>query len=698
MKATEAKLLDFLKKAPQLIIPIYQRTYGWGERECRQLWDDIVRCGSSDSIPVHFIGSIVYISAGLGTVIHQSPLLIIDGQQRLATISLLLAAISEIIGTSEPHTGFSKRRIRNYYLVNPEEEGERHPKLLLSQTDRDSLIAIVTQRPSPVQASVQIHANYALFAQWLADSKTDLAVICRGLAKLVIVDIALTRDQDNPQLIFESMNATGKELSQADLIRNFVLMGLEPPIQTRLYHDYWRPIEHDFGQAAYSSHFDAFMRYYLTVKTGELAALNAVYDAFKAYVRNMHHVDGNDQPQIIALVQDVRAYAHYYWALALGNEPDPQLNEAFADLRELKIEAVYPLLLTLYHDYQNSLLGLGEFLVCLRMLESYMFRRSVCGIPSNSLSNTFITLAQRIDSTRYSESLQALLVMLPSYRRFPSDDEFGHELQHRDLYNFRQRNYLLRRLENHRRQERISLAEYTVEHILPQNPQLSAAWREALGSDWQHVQQRVVHTLGNLTLTRYNSEFRDRAFSDKRDMPSAPEKGLRFSPLHLNVDFAQLERWNEITITQRAARLAARAVTIWQAPALAQTVIDQYRTQRPSTAYSINDHPALLTATLYPLFDALRKAVLALDPCISEEFRKLYVAYKAEKVLVDVIPLSTTLKITLHAPQDELYDPLQRCRTNSDRRESQIVLATHDDIRYVIELIRQVLDMQLNSE
>jgi predicted transport protein len=212
------------------------------------------------------------------------------------------------------------------------------------------------------------------------------------------------------------------------------------------------------------------------------------------------------------------------------------------------------------------------------------------------------------------------------------------------------------------------------------------------------VQQRVVHTLGNLTLTRYNSEFRDRSFVDKRDMPSAPEKGLRFSPLHLNADFAQLERWNEITIMQRAARLAARALTVWPAPALTPEVIDRYRTQRPSTAYSINDHPALLTATLYPLFDALRKAVLALDPCMSEEFRKLYVAYKAEKTVVDVIPLSTTLKITLHALQDELYDPLQRCRTNSDRRESQIVLATHDDIRYVIELIRQVLDMQLNSE
>lgn len=698
MKATEAKLLDFLKKAPQLMVPIYQRTYGWGERECRQLWDDIVRCGSSDGIPVHFIGAIVYISAGLGTVIHQSPLLIIDGQQRLATISLLLAAITEIIGSSEPYTGFSKRRIRNYYLVNPEEEGERHPKLLLSQTDRDSLIAIVTQRPSPLQPSVQIHANYALFAQWLADNKTDLAIICRGLTKLVIVDIALTRDQDNPQLIFESMNATGKELSQADLIRNFVLMGLEPQVQTRLYYDYWRTIEHDFGQAAYSNHFDAFMRYYLTVKTGEWLASDAVYAAFKAYVRNTFVSSHGDTAQMTALVQELQAYARYFWALALGNEPDPQLNEAFGDLRELKVEAVYPLLLKFYHDYQHGLLGHAECVTCLRILEAYIFRRSVCGIPTNSLSNTCITLAQRIDTTRYSESMQGLLALLPSYRRFPSDSEFGHELQHRDLYNFRQRNYLLRRLENHRRRERITLGEYTVEHVLPQNPQLSAAWQAPLGSDWQHVQQRVVHTLGNLTLTRYNSEFRDYAFADKRDMPSAPEKGLRYSPLHLNADFAQLDTWNEVTIRQRGARLATQALTIWQAPALAQTVVDRYRTQRPSTTYTINDHPALLTATFYPLFDAFRKAVLGLDPCISEEFRKLYVAYKAEKILVDVVALTSTLKITLHASLGDINDELHRGSSTANPHQTQFVVSHAHEIAYVVAMVRHVLELQLNTE
>jgi uncharacterized protein with ParB-like and HNH nuclease domain len=312
MKATEAKLLDFLKKLLNSSFPFTSVPMA-GESE------SVGNCGTiscavavATPSPSTLSARLSDISAGLGTVIHQSPLLVIDGQQRLATISLLLAAISEIIGTSEPHTGFSKRRIRNYYLVNPEEEGERHPKLLLSQTDRDSLIAIVTQRPSPPQPSVQIHTNYALFAQWSADSKTDLAAICRGLAKLVIVDIALTRDQDNPQLIFESMNATGKELSQADLIRNFVLMGLEPVLQTRLYHDYWRPIEHDFGQAAYSSHFDIFMRYYLIIKTGELAAMDVIYDAFKAYVRNSVVYDHGDEPPMMALVRDVRTYARYY--------------------------------------------------------------------------------------------------------------------------------------------------------------------------------------------------------------------------------------------------------------------------------------------------------------------------------------------------------------------------------------------------
>jgi uncharacterized protein with ParB-like and HNH nuclease domain len=196
MKATEAKLLDLLKKSSQFVIPIYQRTYSWTDRECRQLWDDIVRCGSSDKIAVHFVGSIVYVESGLSQVTHQAPLLVIDGQQRLATVSLLLAALAKAVANSEPFDGFSRRKIKNYYLLNPEESGERHFKLLLSQTDKASLTAIVDDGEEPQHPSLRIKANFESFEKWIAEGTVELAVLCKGLAKLVVVDIALTRDQE----------------------------------------------------------------------------------------------------------------------------------------------------------------------------------------------------------------------------------------------------------------------------------------------------------------------------------------------------------------------------------------------------------------------------------------------------------------------------------------------------------------------
>jgi uncharacterized protein with ParB-like and HNH nuclease domain len=356
MKATEAKLLDFLKKSPQFVIPIYQRTYSWTEKECRQLWDDIVRCGSSDKIAVHFVGSIVYVESGLSQVTHQAPLLVIDGQQRLTTVSLLLAALAKAVADSEPFDGFSQRKIKNYYLVNPEETGERHFKLLLSQTDKASLTALVGDGEPPPQPSIRINANFESFKRWIGEGKVDLTTLCRGLAKLVVVDIALTRDQDNPQLIFESMNSTGKELSQADLIRNFILMGLEPVLQTKLYEQFWRPMELDFGQEAYGTHFDGFMRHYLTVMTGDIPNINAVYDAFKGHARTSRADFSDDKSHIESLVREIRDYARHFCAMALGGEPDAELKNAFHDLRELRVDVAYPFLLELYHDYKTDML------------------------------------------------------------------------------------------------------------------------------------------------------------------------------------------------------------------------------------------------------------------------------------------------------------------------------------------------------
>jgi uncharacterized protein with ParB-like and HNH nuclease domain/predicted transport protein len=709
MKATEAKFLDFLKKSPQFVIPIYQRTYSWTESECRQLWNDIVRSGSSDKVAVHFVGSIVYVESGLSQVTHQAPLLVIDGQQRLTSVSLLLAALAKAVGDTEPFDGFSQRKIKNYYLLNPEETGERHFKLLLSQTDKASLTAIVDEGEKPAQPSLRIMANYKLFEGWIKQEKVDLAILCKGLAKLVVVDLALTRDQDNPQLIFESMNSTGKELSQADLIRNFILMGLEPVLQTRLYEQFWRPMELDFGQEAYGTHFDSFMRHYLTVKTGEIPNINAVYDAFKGHARTSRTGFADDKSHIESLVREIRDYARHFCAMALGSEPEADLKAAFHDLRELKVDVSYPFLLELYRDYKAETLTKAELLASVRLIEAYVFRRAICTIPTNSMNKTFSTFAKALKKDRYFESLQAHFLGLQSYRRYPTDEEFHRDLHTRDLYNFRSRSYWLRRLENYGRKERVQVDEYTIEHILPQNENLSHEWRESLGADWQRIQQTWLHTLGNLTLTAYNSDYSDRPFVEKRDMPNAPEKGLRQSPLKINQGLGVLETWDEAAIKTRADKLATLAISVWPAPILPRDILEAYRPKAVSGAeYSIEDHPYLAVgsdmygSSVRDLFEAFRKAVLALDPCVNEEFLKLYVAYKAETNFVDVVPQAKRLRLSLNMRFAELNDPKGLSKDVSGlgrwgNGDIEISLSKMDDLPYVLGLVRQSLELQLGN-
>jgi uncharacterized protein with ParB-like and HNH nuclease domain len=254
-------------------------------------------------------------------------------------------------------------------------------------------------------------------------------------------------------------------------------MGLEPPLQTRLYEQYWRPMEQAFGQEAYGTHFDSFMRYYLTVKTGDIPKKDEVYEAFKDYARVPATVQVGMEP----LVKNLRDFAGYFCAMALGHENDPGLKLAFRDLRELKADVAYPLLLELYFDYANGILPLVDFIAAVRLVESYVFRRAVCEMPTNSLNKIFAAFGRALKKDRYIESLQAHFLALPSYRGFPTDDEFKRDLQTRDLYtNSPRRSYWLRRMENHSRKERVSVGEYTVEHILPQNADLSAAWQAAL--------------------------------------------------------------------------------------------------------------------------------------------------------------------------------------------------------------------------
>jgi len=694
MKATEANLLAFIKKSPQFMIPIYQRTYSWTEKECRQMWDDIWRSGSDDTISAHFVGSIVYIEKGIYHVTSQSQLLVIDGQQRLTTVTLLITALANALGDTELMDGFSRRKLRNYYLLNPEESGEMHFKLILSQTDKESLINILEDSDQQRQHSLSVVKNFNLFESLINDCHDNLETLCKGLSKLVVVDIALNRDQDNPQLIFESMNSTGRELSQADLIRNYILMGLEPDLQTRLYEKYWRPMEVEFGQEAYSIHFDGFMRHYLTVKTGSIPNLGGVYEVFKEYSRSQKV----SQEGVETLVKEIRTFANYFCAMAIGAEQDQDLKVAFQDLRELKVDVTYPLLLELYHDYILEILSKEDFLIAIRTIESYVFRRAICAIPSNSMNKTFATLSKALKKDRYLESIQAYLLLLPSYRRFPNDDEFKRDIQTKDLYKFRSRSYSLRRLENHGRKERVSIGEYTIEHIMPQNENLSAAWKTSLGLEWKRIHQTYLHTLGNLTLSGYNSEYSDKVFSEKRDT----EKGFKESPLNLNQGLSQVKEWNEEAIRYRAVHLANLALDVWFMPKLSNKVLDSYNTKPDTLGYSINDHPHLLTKKNRELFEAFRQEVLTLDPCVTEEFFKLYVAYKAETNFVDIVPQANRLRLSLNMSFSEINDPKDMCKdvTKLGRwgnGDVEIGLSSLNQIPYVIGLVRQSLEKQMGN-
>ena len=700
MKATEAKFLAFLRKSDQFVIPIYQRTYSWTQRECSQLWEDILRTGRNDKIPSHFTGSIVYIEDGLYQVSSQSSLLVVDGQQRLTTVMLILEALARRVGSSEPMDGFSAKKLRNYYLLNPDEERERSFKLLLTQTDKEGLLALMQQKPEPAEKSLRIAENFAFFKKKVgALEATELVSLCKGLAKLTIVDIALNRDHDNAQLIFESMNSTGQELSQADLIRNFILMGLEPNHQTRLYENHWRPMEIAFGQEAYGIHFDKFIRHYLTVKTGEIPKMRAVYEEFKIYART----STKDTVKVDKLVADIHTYANYYCAMALNKEDDSDLAQAFRDLHKLKVDVAFPFLLELYNDYMCGQFPKSDFIRSLRLVEAYVFRRAVCVIATNSLNKTFATFGRVLNKNRYFESIQAHFLNLGSYKRFPRDEEFNREFCRRDLYNFPRRSYWLRRLENYDRKERVPVDEYTIEHIMPQNKEnLSAVWRKALGSEWEQVQERWLHTLGNLTLTGYNSEYSDRSFHEKRDMKG----GFKESPLRLNQDLRVLDTWNEDTIRQRAKRLATQAAQVWAAPPeLPASILADFcaKTKSPAS-YTLNEHANLVSSSpMRPVFDAFSKAVRALDPSISEEVLKKYIAYKAESNFVDVVPQKNRLRLFFNLRFHELHDPRGLARDVANighygNGDAEVYLDTLEQLPYVMGLVRQAFEKQMDNE
>ena len=425
MKAQDLQLTQLLQGAKQFIIPIFQRTYSWEVCHCEQLWQDVLRVGAGSDQDSHFIGSAVYIPEQ-ETSAAISRWLVIDGQQRITTIILLLLNLKDRLineGLTDPVSG---EEIEDYYLRNRYGKDEQKYKILLTKTDKNTLIDLLEGKVPQEPISHRIIENYEFFKDKMHSA--DLNVVYQGIKRLMIVDVRLQQGLDNPQMIFESMNSTGKALTQADLIRNFVLMGLPHEDQTRLYNDYWAPIEADFGAESYNRQFDEFVRYFLVLHTGSYQIKrDEVYQEFKSFSRKFEVED---------LLSLLKRFAEYYCNIALGSEKDKELDTVFYDIRELRADVCYPLLMEYYNDYQEGLLSKEEFVEAVLLVESYVFRRAVCDVPTNSLRQTFATFSRKLKKDRYLESIKAAFLLLPSYRRFPKDEEFKRQLKVKNLYNF----------------------------------------------------------------------------------------------------------------------------------------------------------------------------------------------------------------------------------------------------------------------
>ncbi|RKV32179.1 DUF262 and DUF1524 domain-containing protein [Helicobacter pylori] len=688
MKAGEATLLGFFEENQnnQFVIPIYQRLYSWEKEQCKQLWDDIIKIGGNDKMNGHFIGSILYVLDG--NTHSNNPLLIIDGQQRLTTITLLLIALRDHLNDEDEFLEkFSHQKIRNRYLINSDEKGDKKFKLILSEPDRDTLLYLIDKnKRKPSEPSVKIVENFKLFEKWISENTDKLETIFKGLEKLMIVWIALDKGKDDPQLIFESMNSKGIELTQTDLIRNYIVMETEVGKQKDFYNGYWMAMEEDFKQN--ETLFNRFVRHYLTIKTRDIPNIKKVYEAFKRYQQ-----ERGIETEV--LLQDLQKYCEYFCRIVFKKEENKNLNKALSFLVDLGMDVVYPLLLELYSDYKDGVLSKADFIPIIALIESYICRRAVCGFGSNGLNKIFPSFTKKIDKKQYLKSVEKHFGSLKGKQRFPNNDEFKNLFITIDFYHFQKKKYFFERLENFDTKEPVDTQECTIEHIMPQT--LNLEWERDLGENFEAIHEKYLHTIGNLTLTGYNAEYSNNSFREKRDM----EKGFKQSSLKLNQSLKNLESFGEKEIEERANDLADWALKIWTYPILEAETLEKYKPKKEKKAYDLSSYK--FGSHSRELFDILSKEIKALDERITESFMKAYIAYKFKTNFVDIVVQTKDLKLYLNMKFNELQDEKNLASDTTDKHHNgngdiEVKLETKENIPYCLGLIKQALEKQMGGK
>lgn len=547
MEARPSQILEFFNGTKQMIIPLFQRPYEWGVKEWETLWEDFVEqyeC-SNEPIASHFTGAIVTAPAR-STPIGVSKYLVIDGQQRLTTISIFICAIKSLLDQNS-----TKSRKMQSLLVNEYDDGLDYYKLLPTQPDRNAFFELVDSGSAPQESKFSQAFNFFVSKLKGRDSNDDyfdLDMVLQTLQQRLTVVAIHLGENDDPYLIFESLNAKGTPLTQADLVRNYLLLRVHANDQQRIYEQYWLPMQ----AALPGEHLTEFMRQYLMMR-GEKVAKSAVYGVLKQRLLS-------ESPEKVA--EELRHMrelsAVYSHIVGISAHPQQNIDASLARLRRWEVATANSFLMKLLELRVSEKIKTDDVVKCISMIESFVVRRAFCGAPTNQLQNLFLVLVKNMPDTDILEWLQKSLKAFAGGRRWPNNDEFKEAFfkykaytQHRDRCKF-----ILECLEeSFEHKERVSFDDITIEHIMPQT--LTDSWKRELGDDFEVVYEKYLHTLGNLTLTGYNPELSNFPFEIKKEI-------LRESKFTISRLVSDSEIWNGKSIINRAETLFEKAMTIWQ--------------------------------------------------------------------------------------------------------------------------------------
>ena len=583
MEVNYQPLTRFLSTEQHLNVPIYQRKYSWEYKHCKKLFNDVVDIGESTK-DNHFLGSIVF-------QLYRKEIdevYIIDGQQRITSMSLLILAIAEFLKKhpevceeyeipEKTSTNFIKRFLINDLL------DENQNKLVLTEEDNNSYKKIIdsvrlnTKIEKDEKDSERIFSNYRYLYNLIDEE--NIKSVLDGINKLSVVTLNL-KNTNAPQEIFESMNSTGKDLRISDLIRNFLLMDLKPSKQNMIYSKYWKNIEQVFEKNNLS--FDDFIHNYLVMKLNRIVKKSEVYDNFKKYA-------SKEFDDIECLVLDIKQYVDYFSKIMLGKESDKNLNKALQTLSRLNYGVIHPFLFKLYDDYTDKKLSAEEFVKLVEYTESFAFRRYVLGLNTNILRRVFKDMYAKLDKENYLESykyhLNALAEENYNYR-MPNDSEFIEKLGRISIFDLkRNTKYWFERIEGYNTKAPVNVysKDYQIEHIMPQT--LTKEWKDALG-DWKRIHKDYLHTIGNVTLFEYNPELSNKTYEVKK---TKPEKGYVFSSVKMNNYFLYVDKWDEEEILKRKDYLCDIALKIWKFPEVTDETIEKYKPKKEERPIDVDD-------------------------------------------------------------------------------------------------------------